>query len=71
MIENLETQQEVFKNQTETARKEYEKEVDELKHAFDNATAEEKEKRQNMDQLSKIFDVIGTPSSDENIEDWI
>ena len=36
-----------------------------------NATAEEKEKRQNMDQLSKIFDVIGTPSSDENIEDWI
>ena len=35
-----------------------------------NATAEEKEKRQNMDQLGKIFEVIGTPAPDENI-DWI
>lgn len=24
-----------------------------------------------MDQLSKIFDVIGTPSPEENIEEWI
>ena len=35
------------------------------------ATAEEKEKRQNMDQLGKIFEVIGTPSPEENIEEWI
>ena len=24
-----------------------------------------------MDQLSKIFDVIGTPPPDDNIEEWI
>ena len=24
-----------------------------------------------MDQLGKIFEVIGTPSPDENIEEWI
>ena len=42
MIDNLEQQQETFINETETARMEYEKEVEELKQAFDNATAEEK-----------------------------
>ena len=34
------------------------------------ATEEEKEKRKNMDQLGKIFEVIGTPAPDENI-DWV
>ena len=54
MIENLETQQQLFINQTEASRQKYEREVEELKEAFDNATAEEKKAFE--EEITKSFD---------------
>ena len=57
MLDELEIEQDLFRYRTQVSRLVYEAEVDELKKAFDNATAEEKRKfeRKKHQLFSWIF----------------